>query len=107
MGRLHRSWLAACSGRWEAQADGTLFAVDPSTGRTVQRLTVGANQNHFPTPSVGAGLLLVPTTSQVMAYMASSGPPPPPPPSNQSYWLVASDGGIFTFGSAPLRRIAR
>jgi outer membrane protein assembly factor BamB len=79
-------------------ADGTLFAVDPSTGRTVQQLAVGANQNHFPTPSVGAGLLLVPTASQVVAYRA--GPPPPPPPPNRSYWLVASDGGIFTFGSA-------
>jgi outer membrane protein assembly factor BamB len=80
-------------------ADDTLFALDPSTGRTVQQIIVGPNQNHFPTPSVGAGQLLVPTASQVMAYVASSGPPPPPP--NQSYWLVASDGGIFTFGSAP------
>ncbi len=33
-------------------------------------------------------------------------PPPPPPPQPQrqpqhGYWLVGSDGGIFTFGSAP------
>jgi polyvinyl alcohol dehydrogenase (cytochrome) len=48
--------------------DSVLFAVDPSTGHTVQQLTVGANQNHFPTPSVGAGMLLVPTASQVSAY---------------------------------------
>ncbi len=84
-------------------AESVLFAVDPSTGRTEQQITVGANQNHFPTPSVGAGLLLVPTGSLVKAYKASAGPPPPPPPppSNQSYWLVASDGGLFTFGSAP------
>ena len=28
-------------------------------------------------------------------------PPPPPPPSpSHGYWLVGSDGGIFTFGSA-------
>jgi Pro-kumamolisin, activation domain/MBG domain (YGX type) len=27
-------------------------------------------------------------------------PPPPPPPPNHGYWLVGSDGGIFTFGSA-------
>jgi hypothetical protein len=80
-------------------SDDMLFAVDPGTGRTVRQITVGANQNHFPTPSVGAGLLLVPTTSQVVAYMGSQ--PPPPPPSAQSYWSVASDGGIFTFGSAP------
>ena len=27
-------------------------------------------------------------------------PPPPPPPPAHGYWLVGSDGGIFTFGSA-------
>ena len=29
-----------------------------------------------------------------------SPPPPPPPPPAHGYWLVGSDGGIFTFGSA-------
>ena len=36
----------------------------------------------------------------------SAGPPsaaPPAPPGNSSYWLVASDGGVFTFGNALLR----
>ena len=41
-------------------------------------------------------------TSQVTAadhftYVALPPPPPPPP---HGYWLVGSDGGIFTFGSA-------
>jgi hypothetical protein len=27
-------------------------------------------------------------------------PPPPPPPPNHGYWLVGSDGGIFSFGAA-------
>ena len=27
-------------------------------------------------------------------------PPPPPPPPTHGYWLVGSDGGIFSFGSA-------
>ena len=27
-------------------------------------------------------------------------PPPPPPPVTRGYWLVGSDGGIFSFGSA-------
>jgi outer membrane protein assembly factor BamB len=69
-------------------ADDMLFAVDPSTGRTVQQLTVGANQNHFPTPSVGGGLLLVPTASHVVAYMAS--PPPSGSPTNWSRPTAAS-----------------
>ncbi len=29
------------------------------------------------------------------------GPPPPPAPGTQGYWLVASDGGMFTYGAAP------
>jgi hypothetical protein len=32
--------------------------------------------------------------------VAAAAPPPPPPPANHGYWLVGSDGGIFTFGSA-------
>jgi IPT/TIG domain len=27
-------------------------------------------------------------------------PPPPPPPPSHGYWLVGSDGGIFSFGAA-------
>ena len=39
-------------------------------------------------------------------YGYSTCPPPPPPPSINGYWLVASDGGIFSFhapfyGSGP------
>lgn len=84
---------------------GTMFGINPSTGATVQQLSVGGEANHFPTPSVGDGLLLAPSTDQVYAYSGSVGAPPPPPPPppappNSSYWLVASDGGIFTFGNA-------
>ena len=28
-------------------------------------------------------------------------PPPPPPGPRQGYWLVASDGGVFTYGTLP------
>jgi hypothetical protein len=38
------------------------------------------------------------TTSLVVN--APPPPPPPPPPAQHGYWLVGSDGGIFTFGSA-------
>ena len=83
----------------------SLYGVNPSTGGTVEQLTVGSQANHFPTPSVGDGLLLAPASDQVIAFAGSAGipgPPSPPPaaPPNSSYWLVASDGGIFTFGNA-------
>ena len=34
------------------------------------------------------------------AFSVTGGPPPPPAPPAHGYWLVGSDGGIFTFGSA-------
>jgi hypothetical protein len=83
----------------------TLYGLDPATGSELQHVTIGGNANHFPTPAVGDGLLLAPSTDQVVAFSGSAGVPgppssPPPAPSNSSYWLVASDGGIFSFGNA-------
>ena len=84
---------------------GTLYGLDPANGQPVQQVSVGGEANHFPTPSVGDGLLLAPSTDQVYAFTGSAGLPGPPSPApvapgNSSYWLVASDGGIFTFGNA-------
>ena len=83
----------------------SLYAINPVNGSTEQQLSIGGEANHFPTPSVGDGLLLAPTSDQVVAFSGSAGipgPPSPPPtvPPNSSYWMVASDGGIFTFGNA-------
>jgi outer membrane protein assembly factor BamB len=84
---------------------GNLDGINPANGSTAQQLTIGGEANHFPTPSVGDGLLLAPTTDQVVAFSGSAGLPgppssPPPAPPNSSYWMVASDGGIFSFGNA-------
>ncbi len=83
----------------------TLYGLDPNTGHAVQQVSVGGEANHFPTPSVGDGLLLAPSTDQVYAFSGSAGipgppSPPPPAPPNASYWMVASDGGVFSFGNA-------
>jgi hypothetical protein len=83
----------------------TLYGLNPATGAAAQQVSIGGNANHFPTPSVGDGLLLAPNSNQVVAFTGSAGAPgppspPPPAPPNSSYWLVASDGGIFSFGNA-------
>jgi hypothetical protein len=83
----------------------TLYGLSPANGAVVQQVSVGSAANHFPTPSVGDGLLLAPSNDQVVAFSGSAGlpgppSPPPPGPPNSSYWLVASDGGIFSFGNA-------
>ncbi len=84
---------------------GSLHGMDPTTGTTVEDVPVGSEANHFPTPSVGDGLLLAPSADAVVAYSGSAGipgppSPPPPAPPRASYWEVASDGGIFAFGNA-------
>jgi outer membrane protein assembly factor BamB len=69
-------------------ADGLVWVIDnnavyglnPSNGDEVVSMSYGGYANHFPTPSVGDGLLLLPGTDQVIAYMGPAGLPPPPPP---------------------------
>lgn len=49
-------------------AGGTLYGLSPSTGGAVQRLSITAGADHFPTPSVGDGLLLAPAGNRVVAF---------------------------------------
>ena len=46
---------------WTIGQDGTLYGLDPGTGAIRQQAHVGQPANHFPTPSVGDGLLLAPS----------------------------------------------
>jgi len=57
---------------WTIGQDGTLYGLDPTTGAVRQSASIGAEANHFPTPSVGDGLLLAPTADSVVAFTASS-----------------------------------
>ena len=74
---------------------GFLYGLDPSSGAMVHKLSIGAEANDFPTPSVGDGLLLAPTTNQVHAFAGSAGMPGPPTAGPPGYWESAADGGIF------------
>jgi hypothetical protein len=56
----------------------TLYALDPSTGALAHAYSLGSEANHFPTPSVGAGLLLAPESDRVLALSGSSGIPTAP-----------------------------
>jgi outer membrane protein assembly factor BamB len=53
---------------WSIGQNGVLYAYDPATGAIRRQVTVGQAANHFPTPSVGDGLFLVPTATQVVAF---------------------------------------
>jgi LPXTG-motif cell wall-anchored protein len=78
---LHSLWRASVGGGppivaaglvWTIGQDGVLYGLNPTTGTVRQQAAVGAPANHFPTPSVGAGLFLVPTADRVVAYAAPS-----------------------------------
>jgi outer membrane protein assembly factor BamB len=58
---------------WSVSQSGKVVGLDPSTGTVRQQSSVGKQANHFPTPSVGDGLLLVPTAETVVAFTATQG----------------------------------
>ena len=48
---------------WTIGQDGILYGLDPATGKVRQQAAIGGVANHFPTPSVGDGLLLAASAS--------------------------------------------
>jgi hypothetical protein len=50
--------------------DGTLLGLNPANGAVRQRAVIGAVASHFPTPSVGDGLLLAASARRVVAFRA-------------------------------------
>ena len=79
--------------------------VAPST--SISPTLAGGSYTLVPTSCTGvtlsgadAGDYTVVFSSNSGNFTVTGGPPPPPPPAPHGYWLVGSDGGIFTFGSA-------
>jgi len=50
---------------------GALYALDPATGQVRQREVIGAAATDFPTPSIGDGLVLAPSSDEVHAFTGS------------------------------------
>ena len=76
---LHLLWSSGTGGGppimaaglvWTMGQNGTLYGLDPATGRIRQQVTIGAPANHFPTPSVGDGLLVAASAENVVAFAA-------------------------------------
>jgi outer membrane protein assembly factor BamB len=111
---LHLVWSSGTGGGppivaaglvWTIGQNGTLYGLDPATGRIRQQAPIGAVANHFPTPSVADGLMLAPAAMNVVAFTASGSravtppatPAPPttgptPPPAGQA--RPPSSGGL-------------
>ncbi len=63
---------------WSIGPNGVLDGIDPATGQVRQQASIGVPANHFPTPSVGDGLLLAPSANRVVAFTSSPGAPSSP-----------------------------
>jgi len=79
--RLHLLWSSSVGGGppivaagliWTIGQNGDLYGLDATTGAVEEHTSVGAEANHFPTPAVGAGLLLAPVADRVVAFSAPS-----------------------------------
>jgi outer membrane protein assembly factor BamB len=66
---------------WTIGGDDAVHALNAATGHEVLEIHFGGYANHFPTPAVGDGLLLLPGTNQIFAFIGPAGRPPPPSPS--------------------------
>ena len=64
---------------WTIGGDEAVHGLNPANGKEVVSIPFGGSANHFPTPSVGDGLLLLPGTDQVVAFKGPAGLPPSPP----------------------------
>jgi len=60
---------------WTIAQSGSLYGLDPATGKVRQQASIGAPANHFSTPSVGDGLLLAASANQVVAFTATAPAP--------------------------------
>jgi outer membrane protein assembly factor BamB len=74
---LHVQWQGSVGGGppivaaglvWTVGKDGDLYGLNETTGAVRQRAFVGSVDNNFTTPSVGDGLLLVPSSNRVVAF---------------------------------------
>jgi outer membrane protein assembly factor BamB len=91
---LHLLWSSGIGGGppivaaglvWTIGQNGVLYGLDPVTGKVRQQATIGVPANHFPTPSVGDGLLLASSAEHVVAFAAPApGAKPTPLPAASS-----------------------
>jgi outer membrane protein assembly factor BamB len=63
--------IVAAGRVWTIGQDGTLYGLNPTSGAVRQTVAVGSPANHFPTPGVGDGLLLVASAYRVVAFAAT------------------------------------
>jgi outer membrane protein assembly factor BamB len=57
---------------WTIGQGGRLYGLDPATGKIRQKAAIGTPANHFPTPGIGASLMLATSARKVIAFRTSA-----------------------------------
>jgi outer membrane protein assembly factor BamB len=79
---LHLLWSSGVGGGppilagglvWTIGQNGDLYGLDAATGKIRQKAAIGAPKNHFPTPGIGAGLMLAASARNVIAFRTFAG----------------------------------
>ena len=78
---LHLEWSSGTGGGppivagglvWTIGQNGKLYGLSPARGKIRQEASIGVPANHFPTPGIGAGLLLATSARRVIAFRISA-----------------------------------
>jgi polyvinyl alcohol dehydrogenase (cytochrome) len=78
---LHLLWSSGVGGGppivaggliWTIGQAGRLYGLDAATGEIRQQAAIGTPSNHFPTPGIGAGLMLAASAQNVIAFRTSA-----------------------------------
>ncbi len=100
------------TGRWPATAGSSTTATPTTTARSAGRTSTGPSSASRPRRAATATGWWPPTAASSPSATPGSTAPraasrstsrssaSPPTPTGNGYWLVASDGGVFTFGDA-------
>jgi polyvinyl alcohol dehydrogenase (cytochrome) len=78
---LHLEWSSGTGGGppivagglvWTIGQNGNLYGLSPGGGKVRQEASIGIPANHFPTPGIGAGLLIAASARRVIAFRTSA-----------------------------------
>jgi hypothetical protein len=97
----HSSPIVAGGKVWSIGGS-SLYELNAADGSLDKSFSIGTPTTHFPSPAAADDLVVAPSSNQLHAFAGDAGVPGPPTPAPTApgYWLVAADGGIFSFGSA-------